>query len=270
MLDTLNNMAGKKGGFSINFLLNKQDITPSLDYSSIDFSKFSSEYYTSSHIHSLPPISVNRATSHTFSDNEFSCEWSDCALSFADETLLTEHIIEKHVGRGLSEYVCLINNCSRLHRPFQKRQKLLNHLRTHTGERPFACSFPNCSKKFARLDSLKSHEKIHFDHKEYICPFINCKKSFSNQKLLNNHKLSHFKISSSNSIDNHINGNAYNSGIINDSGVDSNGNHIHYHRHNAIRKSPKRSPRSYSRSPYQLNSDASDLSSSSFSVTTSP
>ena len=75
--------------------------------------------------------------------------------------------------------------------PFAKRHKIHNHIRIHTGERPFVCNFPGCSRKFSRQDGLSTHAKIHSNVKPYICSFPGCKKAYYHSRSLKKHEKSH-------------------------------------------------------------------------------
>lgn len=50
-------------------------------------------------------------------------------------------------------YICQMGNCNRC---FGSRQNVVRHIKTHTGEKPFKCSF--CDHRSSRKDHLKSHE----------------------------------------------------------------------------------------------------------------
>jgi hypothetical protein len=70
------------------------------------------------------------------------CLWRDCNLTFDAMVALNEHVADVHIGSGKACYTCDWKNCPRMMKPFTKRHKMYNHLRTHTGERPFRCLVP--------------------------------------------------------------------------------------------------------------------------------
>jgi hypothetical protein len=66
-----------------------------------------------------------------------------------------------------------------------------NHMRTHTGERPFECHIDECDKKFSRPDSLNTHIKTHSSIRPYACPIENCGKAYFHSRSLRKHAKSH-------------------------------------------------------------------------------
>lgn len=61
-------------------------------------------------------------------------------------------------GAGASGrmFQCPLDTCGRL---FKRLEHLKRHVRTHTQERPYACT--RCGKRFSRSDNLTQHIKIH-------------------------------------------------------------------------------------------------------------
>ncbi|CAO3634810.1 unnamed protein product [Cunninghamella blakesleeana] len=113
------------------------------------------------------------------------CKWVSCDKVTSTLEQLTEHLYRVHVGRGKANYYCGWTGCARHDKPFTKRHKMHNHLRTHTGERPFVCNAAGCHKRFSRPDSLSTHLKTHSNIRPYICN--DCGKSYFHARSLRKH-----------------------------------------------------------------------------------
>merc|ERR1719481_1025780 len=70
---------------------------------------------------------------------------------------------------------------------FTRKEHLMRHRRSHTGETPFAC--PDCSKQFARKEHLKRHMRVHTGEHPYPC--TECGRSFGRRERLLKHLKSH-------------------------------------------------------------------------------
>lgn len=65
-----------------------------------------------------------------------------------------------------------VQGCTRRVRAFKAKYKLVNHVRVHTGERPFPCPFPECGKVFARSENLKIHKRTHTGEPITVCSLL--------------------------------------------------------------------------------------------------
>ncbi|KAJ1546243.1 hypothetical protein HK096_005336 [Nowakowskiella sp. JEL0078] len=119
-------------------------------------------------------------------EERFICKWKDCGIEYKDVNELVGHVGEQHVGGGKNKYPCLWEGCAR-DKPFSKRHKINNHIRIHTGEKPFLCKAVDCGKRFSRFDGLSTHSKTHSSVKPHVCDFPNCKKAYYHGRSLKKH-----------------------------------------------------------------------------------
>ncbi|KAF9994598.1 Zinc finger protein glis2 [Modicella reniformis] len=82
------------------------------------------------------------------------CLWRECNTPFESMSELNDHVAETHIGSGKASYSCDWQGCPRKMKPFTKRHKMYNHLRTHTGERPFKCLVPGTYANLNQIDAF--------------------------------------------------------------------------------------------------------------------
>ncbi|ESN93341.1 hypothetical protein HELRODRAFT_88911, partial [Helobdella robusta] len=79
------------------------------------------------------------------------------------------------------------HRCPVCHKHFSRSWLLKGHMRTHTGERPYKCHHPGCSKAFADKSNLRSHTLIHtVIGKKFVCE--RCQRAFAQKRYLHKHQ----------------------------------------------------------------------------------
>jgi hypothetical protein len=118
------------------------------------------------------------------------CMWDDCNQIFSTCDALTAHIASAHVGSGKAQYECVWRGCPRVGgQPFASKQKILRHIQSHTGHRPFQCTV--CKQHFSEAATLQQHMRRHTREKPYQCDYPGCGKAFAITGALTIHKRIH-------------------------------------------------------------------------------
>ena len=138
-------------------------------------------------------LQEQRQESEMFEDSSeiTKCCWEGCTDVFDNATDLKDHLVETHCKLTNEGYVCYWDNCVRARQPFSTKHRLIAHFNTHTGEKPYACPFEGCPKRFSRKDSLAMHEKTHSTVKPFQCRA--CGRDFYQLRSLRKHEKTHKK-----------------------------------------------------------------------------
>uniref|UniRef100_A0A8C6SQ63 Zic family member 1 (odd-paired homolog, Drosophila) n=1 Tax=Neogobius melanostomus TaxID=47308 RepID=A0A8C6SQ63_9GOBI len=161
-----------------------------------------SDHYASTQLHGYGPMNMNMAAAHHGAGaffrymrqpikQELICKWIEpeqlsnpkkaCNKTFSTMHELVTHLTVEHVGGPeQTNHICFWEDCAREGKPFKAKYKLVNHIRVHTGEKPFPCPFPGCGKVFARSENLKIHKRTHTGEKPFKCEFEGCDRRFAN------------------------------------------------------------------------------------------
>ncbi|KAI9199621.1 uncharacterized protein BJ171DRAFT_427485 [Polychytrium aggregatum] len=115
--------------------------------------------------------------SGTSNSKPHGCLWDACSERFNTFDELTDHLSEHHIGNGSSVYVCKWKDCERHGKPFAQRQKIMRHIQTHTGDKPYQCT--QCNQRFSELAIMTQHIRTHTGERPYKCPENSCGKQFA-------------------------------------------------------------------------------------------
>ncbi|KAG2354238.1 hypothetical protein BDR07DRAFT_1474459 [Suillus spraguei] len=105
-------------------------------------------------------IDIQPSHGEAAGSDTMTCLWDDCGVVFSHLPSLIEHIHSTHIGVHKSNYTCEWSTCNRRGLAQTSRFALISHIRSHTGEKPFICSRPECDKSFTRSDALAKHMRL--------------------------------------------------------------------------------------------------------------
>ncbi|AWO97001.1 putative zinc finger protein 407 [Scophthalmus maximus] len=95
---------------------------------------------------------------------EYKCDI--CGWAFVMKKHLSTHLLGKH---GVGQRKERKFECKLCDRSFSEKWALNNHMKLHSGEKPFKCAWPSCHYSFLNLSAMKDHYRTHTGEKSYLC-----------------------------------------------------------------------------------------------------
>ncbi|XP_004715989.1 zinc finger protein 407 [Echinops telfairi] len=89
-----------------------------------------------------------------------------CGVAFVMKKHLNTHLLGKH-GVGTPKERRF--TCRLCDRSFTEKWALNNHMKLHTGEKPFKCTWPTCHYSFLTASAMKDHYRTHTGEKSFLC-----------------------------------------------------------------------------------------------------
>ena len=108
---------------------------------------------------------------------KYICDYDGCNYSTPNQAHLRKHSRTHTNERPFA--------CSKCGKSFKQKSNLKTHILIHSGLRPYQCNI--CYKNFTQRSSLVQHQKIHSGEKPFICPYPECNKRFKRKDHLKSH-----------------------------------------------------------------------------------
>lgn len=156
------------------------DHVPDFDVCDVD----SEEEEEGSLNHSTPSTTPPRhRTPKPSRAKTIACPYKDCGKTFSRNVRLQEHI-RSHTGERPFK-------CAFCTKDFLRDSHLKHHLTSaHSDERKYGCTWPTCGKRFATGTRLRRHVQAHEGREKYRCRGYNgCDKTFRKHETLKKHVL---------------------------------------------------------------------------------
>lgn len=127
----------------------------------------------------LPPVENTNVTSSLNNSQQKTHVCEVCSRGFKRREHLYQHM---KLHTGFRPYVC--EHCNKA---FMRKEHVIRHSTLHSGQKNFTCNI--CDKSFSRNDNLLKHKKTHEKQASYVCEI--CHKQFVMKHYYNAHKLTH-------------------------------------------------------------------------------
>uniref|UniRef100_A0A1B0GQ29 C2H2-type domain-containing protein n=1 Tax=Phlebotomus papatasi TaxID=29031 RepID=A0A1B0GQ29_PHLPP len=96
--------------------------------------------------------------------SQFKCKICNLTFRYAGKLAVYENLKELKDHVNTHEKLQMCDLCGK---NFRSRKALKDHLRLHSGDKPYKCE--DCEKKFATASHLSSHRRIHKTAKLHKC-----------------------------------------------------------------------------------------------------
>ncbi|KAG5190129.1 hypothetical protein JKP88DRAFT_252396 [Tribonema minus] len=120
----------------------------------------------------------------------FTCTIDGCGALFTSSRALMRHV-HMHTHPGKEPLACIACTWPGCDHTCARQSHLVEHMRTHTGARPFTCDWQGCGYACTTSGALVIHKRGHSGERPFTCDFDGCIAAFTSSGDLLVHKRRH-------------------------------------------------------------------------------